>query len=178
MSFEEIDLQWFAAEDEGRTEDPSEYRLRKAREEGRIPKSQELTSSIVMLAASVVLIFMSSFIFRSSEEILIYYFTRCNEQTFMQGVFFKHLLFQLLKMVVPIAGAGIFAGFLVNIAQNKGFIFTTKPIQFQFSKIIPKVGQYLKKTAFSTEGLFNIAKSLFKVVLIGFVAYIISFYRY
>ena len=30
-----IDLQWFAAEDEGRTEQPSEYKLRKAREEGK-----------------------------------------------------------------------------------------------------------------------------------------------
>ena len=38
MSFEEIDLQWFAAEEEGRTEEPSEYKLRKAREEGRVAK--------------------------------------------------------------------------------------------------------------------------------------------
>ena len=29
-----IDLQWFAAEDEGRTEEPSETKLRKAREDG------------------------------------------------------------------------------------------------------------------------------------------------
>ena len=35
-----IDLQWFAAEDEGRTEQPSEHKLRKAREEGRIPKKE------------------------------------------------------------------------------------------------------------------------------------------
>lgn len=47
MSFDQIDLQWFAAEDEGRTEEPSEYKLRKAREEGRIAKSSELNSSIV-----------------------------------------------------------------------------------------------------------------------------------
>ena len=31
MNFEQINLQWFAAEDEGRTEEPSELRLRKAR---------------------------------------------------------------------------------------------------------------------------------------------------
>ena len=29
-----IHLQWFAAEDEGRTEDPTERKIRKAREEG------------------------------------------------------------------------------------------------------------------------------------------------
>ena len=49
MSFNDIDLQWFAAEDEGRTEAPSEHRLRKAREEGRVPKSQELNSSLVLI---------------------------------------------------------------------------------------------------------------------------------
>ena len=42
-----IDLQWFAAEDEGRTEEASEEKLRKAREEGRIAKSTELNSAIV-----------------------------------------------------------------------------------------------------------------------------------
>ena len=33
MSFEDIDLQWFAAEDEGRTEEPSDLKLEKARKE-------------------------------------------------------------------------------------------------------------------------------------------------
>ena len=52
MSFQNIDLQWFAAEDEGRTEEPSEYKLRKAREEGRIPKSQDLNSSVVFFVTA------------------------------------------------------------------------------------------------------------------------------
>jgi flagellar biosynthetic protein FlhB len=43
-----IDLQWFARpEDEGRTEQPTELKLRRARiEEGRVPKSQELTAAL------------------------------------------------------------------------------------------------------------------------------------
>ena len=57
MSFNDIDLQWFAAEDEGRTEAPSEHRLRKAREEGRVPKSQELNSSLVLIVTVLVLLF-------------------------------------------------------------------------------------------------------------------------
>ena len=38
-----------AAEDEGRTEEPSEYKLEKARKEGRVAKSQEISSSLVLL---------------------------------------------------------------------------------------------------------------------------------
>ncbi len=36
----DVHLQWFAAEDEGRTEEPSEHKLRKAREEGKVAKSR------------------------------------------------------------------------------------------------------------------------------------------
>ena len=59
MSFQDIDLQWFAAEDEGRTEEPSELKLRRAREEGRIAKSQELTGALVFLFSLVTFIFLA-----------------------------------------------------------------------------------------------------------------------
>ena len=45
----QIDLQWFAAEDEGRTEEPSEIKLQKARKEGRVAKSNELNGGILAL---------------------------------------------------------------------------------------------------------------------------------
>ncbi|HQQ22382.1 MAG TPA: EscU/YscU/HrcU family type III secretion system export apparatus switch protein, partial [Spirochaetota bacterium] len=35
-----FDLQLFAAEDEGRTEDPTEKRIREAREKGQVAKSE------------------------------------------------------------------------------------------------------------------------------------------
>ncbi|MCI7534342.1 MAG: EscU/YscU/HrcU family type III secretion system export apparatus switch protein, partial [Treponema porcinum] len=79
MSFQDIDLQWFAAEDEGRTEEPSEYKLRKAREEGRIPKSQDLNSSVVFFVTVILLIFLAKSIFISCTEIMRIFFTRCTE---------------------------------------------------------------------------------------------------
>lgn len=56
-----IDLQWFAAEDEGRTEDPTDYKIRKAREEGRVAKSQDINAALVLLFPAGALIFLSSF---------------------------------------------------------------------------------------------------------------------
>ena len=61
-----FDLQWFAAEDEGRTEQPSEYKLRKAREEGRVAKSQELNGALVMLLPVLTLIVLSPWLFKKS----------------------------------------------------------------------------------------------------------------
>ena len=41
-----IDLQWFAAEDEGRTEDPTEYKISEARKKGRVAKSGDLKKKV------------------------------------------------------------------------------------------------------------------------------------
>lgn len=173
MNFSDIDLQWFAAEDEGRTEEPSEYKLKKAREEGRVAKSQELGGALVMFVTVLVLIICAKFFFRNCAEIMVYFFTRCAEPTPFQRQYFVFFIVCMVKMVLPLVLSGVVAGVLANIVQNKGFIFSTKPIEMQFSKITPKVGQYLKKTMFSFEGGFNILKSFFKVIVIAFVAYLV-----
>lgn len=173
MSFSEIDLQWFAAEDEGRTEDPSEYKLKKARDEGRVAKSHELAGALVMLVTVLVLIVCAKFLMRNCAELMVYFFTRSADSSPFQGKYFSVFVIYLAKMVLPLVVSGTVAGILANIIQNKGFLFSTKPIEFQFSKITPKVGQYLKKTMFSFEGGFNILKSFFKVIVIAFVAYLV-----
>lgn len=173
MDFEQIDLQWFAAEDEGRTEDPTEYKLKKSREEGRLPKSQELSSAIVLLMTITVLVIAAPFYFKWCCESCIFYFTRITQEDLIQKGFYPAFIISILKMVLPIALVGLVSAVLANIVQNKGFLFTTKTIEPQFSKITPKVGQYLKKTLFSFEGAFNVGKSLFKVFAVGLIAFIV-----
>ena len=51
-----------AAEDEGRTEEPSEYKLEKARKEGRVAKSAEVSSALVLLFCVLVLVFLGNWI--------------------------------------------------------------------------------------------------------------------
>lgn len=172
MSFDDIDLQWFAAEDEGRTEEPSEYKLQKARKEGRVAKSQELCGAIVMLATAIALCVAAPFFLRWLEEIFVFYFTHINETEMLQKRFYAYFLLNLAKMVFPLALIGTLAAVLANIIQNKGFIFSWKPVEPQFSKILPRFGQYLKKTLFSFEGGFNVAKSLFKVFAVCIVAFL------
>lgn len=173
MSFDEIDLQWFAAEDEGRTEEPSEYKLQKARKEGRVAKSQELCSAVVMLATTIVLVVAAPYFWRWLEEILIFYFTHINEPEMLQKRFYAHFLLSLAKMILPLALIGTVAAVLANIIQNRGFIFSWKPIEPQFSKVLPRFGQYLKKTLFSFEGGFNVVKSLVKVFAVCLVSFLI-----
>lgn len=174
MAFDEIDLQWFAsAEEEGRTEEPSEYKLRKAREEeGRVPKSTELTSSVVMLFCVVTLILIARWILAMCETVMQFYFSRCAvldiARLSFAGVFFRFLI----QMILPIGIVAGIAGIVANIVQNRGFIFTTKPITPDFTRIVPRIGQYLQKTVFSFEGAFNVVKSIVKIFVIVLVAFL------
>lgn len=163
-----------AAEDEGRTEEPSEYKLKKAREEGRLPKSQELNSSIAFFFAVVLLIITGRGILTNSLDVLRFFFTRINEDLTGEATFYAFAQ-AMAKCVLPIALTSAAAAIITNIAQNKGFLFTTKTITPKFNKIIPKFGEYFKNTLFSLKGVFNIAKSIGKVFIIVIIAYIILF---
>lgn len=173
MSFEEIDLQWFAAEDEGRTEEPTELKLQRAREEGRVAKSQEIASSLVLLLCVATLIALGPTYLRWCEEILVYFFKRCTVDNVLQPAFYRIFISYLLRMVLPLSALGAVAAVAANIVQNRGFIFSLKPIQPQFSKIVPRLGQYLTKTLFSFEGGFNFIKNMVKVAVIALVGYLV-----
>ena len=173
MSFEDIDLQWFAAEDEGRTEEPSDLKLEKARKEGRVAKSQEVNGAFVFLFSVLTLLLMAKWLLKNFEEILVFFFTRSAEGNAVNGtsaaVFFNYFL----KMVLPVAFVSLLAGVAGNIIQNRGWMFSLKPITPNFKKILPHFGEYFKKTIFSRQGAFNIAKSLAKVAILVFAAYTI-----
>ena len=69
----DVHLQWFAAEDEGRTEEPSEHKIRKAREEGKVARSAEVSSSLVLLAGIATLGLLGDYMLRSSAEMLRFF---------------------------------------------------------------------------------------------------------
>ena len=165
-----MDLQWFAAEDEGKTEEASEQKLRKARKEGRIAKSQELNGTVVFLFVVAVLILLAPWFYKKICEMMIFYFNNVTAQKIDDARFYYIFLRNLLPIVLPLSLAGILAGVIINLVQNRGFIFTTKTIEPKFSKIVPKFGEYFKKTLFSMMGLCNIAKSVLKDAIIVAVA--------
>ena len=58
-----IDLQLFAAEDEGRTEEGSERRRREEKDKGNVPKSNELPAALVLVCSVVALYLLGNYIF-------------------------------------------------------------------------------------------------------------------
>ena len=168
-----IGLQWFAAEDEGRTEDPTEYKIRKAREEGRVAKSQDLNAAMVVLLPVISLIIMGPYTFKSLMQVIAFFFERCTTEDAINRAWFGIFITYFFKTVFPITAVALISGVLGNIIQNRGFLFSTKPIQPDFKRVTPNFVRFFKRALFSAEGLFNLAKSLFKVVIIGFIGYLV-----
>ena len=169
-----FDLQWFAsAEEEGRTEEPSEHKLKKAREEGRVAKSTEISGALVLLLPVIAIVILAPWIFNNCVEIIRFYFDRCASAELTDGALVTVFYNCFIKIVLPIGLIAMIAGVVGNIVQTRGFLFSTKPIEPKFSKIVPKFGQYFKKTIFSSEGAFNVFKSLFKVIVLFFISYVI-----
>jgi flagellar biosynthetic protein FlhB len=168
-----LDLQWFAAEDEGRTEEPSEYKIRKAREEGRVAKSQELVGALVLLLPALALLVLAPYMLRTCVDMIRFYFLRAVElDPVKDGIVMKAFINYFVRLVLPIVSVAMAAAIFANLAQT-GFIFTAKPLVPNFSKIVPHFGQYLQRTLFSVDGLFNFAKNLVKMAIIGGVAFLL-----
>ena len=130
----QIDLQWFGPEDEGKTEEATESKLRKAREEGRVAKSQDLNGSVVLLFVTLTLVFMGPWIFNKIIVMMTYYFNNAASRNVRDYKFFYLFVSTLVPITLVLGAVGVIAAIIVNLIQNKGYFFTTKPIKFNFSK--------------------------------------------
>jgi flagellar biosynthetic protein FlhB len=169
-----IDLQWFAAEDEGRTEEPTERKIQRAREEeGRVVKSQELIGAIGLLLPALAILFFAPYLLRTFTEMLQFFFQRAVELDPVKDQMVLALFINyFVRLALPLLAVAVFAALLSNIAQV-GFLFTFKPLTFKFERIIPNFAQYFSKTLFSANGVFNLFKSMAKMAIIGLTAYFV-----
>jgi flagellar biosynthetic protein FlhB len=117
-------------------------------------------------------VFLAKWFFNEIVTIFKFYFTQCSTYDIKNPAFLPAFFDVFIKCVLPIGLISVISAIAGNIIQTRGFIFSLKPIEPKFSKIVPKFGEYFKKTIFSAKGLFNIAKSFGKVAVICFVAYL------
>ena len=173
--FPVISLQWFADENDedapGKTEQPTETKLKRLREEGQVVKSQELVGAIGLLLPAILLVFLAPSMLRTCAEMVRFFFLRIldmdpTKDALIMVVFLRYLA----VLAAPILFIAFLSAIFSNMIQIGGWLFTAKPLVPNFSKTLPKFGQYFKRI-FSSEGLFNLGKSLAKIIIIGFVAF-------
>ena len=63
------------------------------------------------------------------------------------------------------------AAVLGNVIQF-GFLFTVKPLVPDLNRIVPHFSRFIQRSVLSGEALFNLFKSVFKVLVIGLIAFL------
>ncbi len=153
-----------------RTEQATPRKLREAREKGQVPKSRELASVAVLLTGLFTLFFGSAYFYHQLTLILRHYLV--NAGTFRISVdnisdFGLLAMRQLSFTLLPLFFLITIAAFISNFLQV-GAVLSLDPITPKFSKISPLQGV---KRIFSTQSLMELAKSIFKIIVVGWVAY-------
>jgi flagellar biosynthetic protein FlhB len=168
----DVHLQWFAAEDEGRTEEPTEHKLRKAREEGKVAKSVELSSSLVLLFGIATLGLISSYFLKTVLSMLRFFLQHSTELDITTDAGLMPAFYgYFFRLTLPVLLVAFLAAFLGNVVQV-GFLFSAKPITPDLDRIVPRFGRFFKRALFSGEAAFNLAKTLLKVAVIFVIAFL------
>ena len=171
-------LQWFAAEDEGRTEDPTEQKIRKAREDGKVAKSQDVSGSVVLLFGAVALGLLGPYMLMQSRELVRFYLLQIQQpEAGTTGAMLRAFYRYFVRITLPIAAASFFAAIIGNVVQF-GVLFTTKTISPDFNRIAPNFGKWVQRSFGSIEALYNFFRSLGKVIIIGAIAFLIGRARF
>lgn len=161
-----------AEQDSDKTEQATPKREHEAREKGQTARSPEIPSVAVLLMGTMVLYFsfpriylnfldLTSTILSTSGTMEM---TQNNIYPFGLGIV-KRVFFILLPFLFMIVAAGVAS----NIMQV-GFMFSTKSLEIKLSRVNPLEGY---KRIFSLNILMDIAKSIVKIIILGYIAYII-----
>jgi flagellar biosynthetic protein FlhB len=155
-------------DDSQKTEDPSQRRLQRARDEGQIAQSREINTWFMLATSGILILFLAPSITRTLGRALAAF---ADPQRFLapQGILWDAVAADLhevaLALLLPFALLMV-AGFTGTVVQI-GFVFATEKLGFDPSRISPAKGF---QRMFAPRALIETLKSLAKMVLVAAVA--------
>lgn len=165
-------------EDEGRTELPTERKKRRAREEeGRVVNSVEINQTLV-LAITIGLIFiLAGYLTHTVGQFFIEIMNKISDADNTMNLnalpdIFLSIIFLITKTAGIILFAALIVGVGINLAQTR-FLFTTKKLKPNFKRIAPTWSNFKERVFVSPQNLMNLAKILFKMIIIAFLTFTI-----
>ena len=171
-----LDLQFFADSAADKTEEPTSKKLEDARKEGQVAKSQEISNAVGLFALFLMIRFYAgtlggnflglfNYVYNEIPDAIKMYEGNIPIRSIerMLGL----LLTRILLWALPFFIVGFIIAFITNLLQV-GWKVTTKPMQPKLNKLSPAKG--IKKI-FSTKSIFELGKSLLKIIAIVAVVY-------
>ena len=171
-----IDLQRFAsAEDDGRTEQPTQRRLRESRRQGRVAKSPELAPALTLIVTALFLLFTAKRMYSDLKAVVVKVFEQAatgditlgNMAAFMQPVgvmLMRYVLPMLILVFIVAAGAELL---------QVGFVFSAEPLKPTFNKISFTWEKFRTRVFLSRQTLVGLVKAFLKLGIISAISWLI-----
>lgn len=163
-----IDLQLFA--DEEKTEEATPHRKQEARKKGQVAKSTDLNAALVLLVSMMLLFGLRNYFLSSTSGfanlLLGYWLSQPLSRENLWHVM-TELTATYFRLMAPVFVVAIGMGLAANMGQV-GLKISAESIQPKLSHLNPIQGL---KRMFSRRALVELAKSLFKILIVGFVSY-------
>lgn len=166
-------LQFFAEGSGGeKTEKATPKKREQAKKEGQVVKSIEVNTAILLIALFttikwIIPLLTEDFItlFRETYQLFDSNLKEFSISTVSRLL--SNTLYTILKLMFPLFLVSVILGLVVNFIQV-GFNFTLKPLQPKFNRLNPIQGF---KRIFSLRAVFELIKSLIKIIIILLIVY-------
>jgi flagellar biosynthesis protein FlhB len=154
-----------------KTEPASDKKREEARRKGKIPRSVELNSALVLLFGLLILSFGGTALVKGLAEVVRSSLLRSGTTTVtianLHGLATEGVM-RVGAILAPII-LGIMVVGLAAAVLQVGFVFSPEVMRPTFDKINPLNG--IKKIMISRRSLVELGKSLLKITLVGWVAW-------
>ena len=155
------------ARDPSKTENATPKRIREARNKGNVPKSEEISRAISILAGLIALSLCLPYIGREMLEMFRYFLSLSPVYAMDEAdirELFLSLSLALGKMLLPVLCI-LFLSVMLCLRLQVGKLWTTKVFEFDLKKFNPISG--IKRMFFSAHTFIRLCKSLLQSLCIG-----------
>ncbi|OGI01763.1 MAG: flagellar biosynthesis protein FlhB [Candidatus Melainabacteria bacterium RIFOXYA12_FULL_32_12] len=159
--------------DEDKQFEATAQKLRKARNEGQVIKSKDLSTAISLLAMFMLLYYMAPFIWDQVARLFILLYEQIPNKS-IENIGLQYLYFLTLVPAVLIVLPILFAALLVAVLGDLmqiGPLITGTPLVPKLDKLNPVNG--FKNIFLSVKTLFELAKNIVKVLILGFIGFLV-----
>lgn len=167
MELLRLDLQYFAGE---KTEKATPKKREDERKKGKVAKSQDVNTALILFFAFILLAVLGSFM---KDHMLTLYVDAFTEYISMDVTYdtimliFINVLKEFAMIVLPMMAIVGVISIAANLLQV-GILFTSEPLKFDLKKIDPISGA---KRIFSIRAIVELLKSMLKIVIIGTITF-------
>lgn len=155
-----------------KTEEPTPRKLQQAREKGDVPKTQDLATLASFAAAASVLAIAGGWMAKNLAAALLPFIAHPEDMSLEgHGIIeiSRHAMLAGAPILITVLAAAALAGAAGNLVQH-GLMFTPEKVKPDWKKVSPMAAF---KRMFGPDGLMQFAKSVLKIVLVSWVAWVV-----